>query len=60
MLYNRVINGELCFSAKEVFNVYELFHQARAHIRECIICTSFCVYARLPWRWCLWGGQCSD
>ena len=26
MNFNRVINGEICFHAKEVFNIYEMFH----------------------------------
>ena len=26
MNFNRVIKGEICFHAKEVFNIYEMFH----------------------------------
>jgi len=26
MNFNRVINGEICFHAKEAFNIYEMFH----------------------------------
>lgn len=37
MLQNRVIGGEICFHAKEVYNVLELFHTRYTLFKQCYI-----------------------
>ena len=34
MKFSRVIDNEICFSSKEVYNVYELFHTRYSLFRQ--------------------------